>query len=153
MGRPDRVEQGVARALEIRVRAAPGPVEPDALGLPRPVLRWEPTRTDIDGIKETVQHIGRICGETGLARVQLEDHDDDPYWGLTTAWHQLGTTRMARSETSGVVDADCRVFGTSNLYMAGGSVMPTPGRANPTLTIVALSLRLADHLASEVSRL
>lgn len=127
--------------------------ETDALGLPRPVLRWNPTGTDIDGIKETVQHIGRICGETGLARVQIEDHDDDPYWGLTTAWHQLGTTRMAESEISGVVDVNCRVFGTGNLYMAGGSVMPTAGRANPTLTIVALSLRLADHLASEVTRL
>jgi len=127
--------------------------ETDALGLPRPVLRWDPTRRDIDGIIETVQHFGRLCGEAGLARVQIEDHDADPYWNLTTAWHQLGTTRMAETETSGVVDANCRVFGTSNLYMAGGSVMPTAGRANPTLTIVALSIRLADHLASEVSRL
>jgi choline dehydrogenase-like flavoprotein len=53
---------------------------------------------------------------------------------------------MAESETSGVVDPDLRVHGTPNLFFAGGSVFPTSGRANPTLTIVALSIRLADHL-------
>ena len=52
----------------------------------------------------------------------------------------------------GVVDADCRVHGIDNLYVAGSSVFPTSGAANPTLTIVALALRLADHLAGRPSR-
>jgi choline dehydrogenase-like flavoprotein len=53
---------------------------------------------------------------------------------------------MAADERHGVVDRDCRVFGLENLYMAGASVFPTGGWMNPTLTLVALTLRLADHL-------
>jgi choline dehydrogenase-like flavoprotein len=63
-------------------------------------------------------------------------------------WHHLGTTRMHRDPTKGVVDEHCRVHDVSNLYLAGSSVFPTGGYANPTLTIVALALRLADRLKS-----
>ena len=62
--------------------------------------------------------------------------------------HHIGTTRMADDPRRGVVDADCRVHGKANLWIAGSSVFPTAGWANPTLTIVALALRLADHLAT-----
>jgi choline dehydrogenase-like flavoprotein len=58
----------------------------------------------------------------------------------------MGTTRMAESPGRGVVDSDCRVFGLENLYVAGSSVFPTSGLANPTLTLVALALRLGDRL-------
>jgi choline dehydrogenase-like flavoprotein len=61
--------------------------------------------------------------------------------------HTMGTTRMANDPRDGVVDTDCRVFGTDNLYIAGGSVFPTAGHANPTWMYLALALRLADHLA------
>jgi len=60
--------------------------------------------------------------------------------------HHMGTTRMHDDPRQGVVDSDCRVQGVSNLYVAGSSVFPTGGYANPTLTIVALALRLAEHL-------
>jgi choline dehydrogenase-like flavoprotein len=60
--------------------------------------------------------------------------------------HHMGATRMHDSPEHGVVDADCRVHGTTNLYVAGPSVFPTYGYANPMLTVVALALRLADHL-------
>jgi choline dehydrogenase-like flavoprotein len=60
--------------------------------------------------------------------------------------HHLGTTRMSDSPVNGVVDRNCKVFGMSNLYVAGSSVFPTGGHANPTLTLIALTLRLADHL-------
>jgi choline dehydrogenase-like flavoprotein len=58
----------------------------------------------------------------------------------------MGTTRMSSDPTRGVVDADCRVHGYANLYIAGSSVFPTSGWANPTLTIIALAHRLAAHL-------
>lgn len=61
-------------------------------------------------------------------------------------WHHLGATRMHRDPEQGVVDADCRVHGVSNLFVAGGPVFPTGGTAPPTLTIVALALRLAEHI-------
>jgi choline dehydrogenase-like flavoprotein len=54
---------------------------------------------------------------------------------------------MAVNAESGVVDPNCRVFGTQNLYVSGSSIFPTSGHANPTLTIVALAIRLAEHLA------
>jgi choline dehydrogenase-like flavoprotein len=60
--------------------------------------------------------------------------------------HHLGTTRMSDSPVNGVVDSNCKVFGMSNLYVAGSSIFPTGGHANPTLTLIALTLRLADHL-------
>ena len=62
-------------------------------------------------------------------------------------WHHTGTTRMHDDPAQGVVDADCRVHGVSNLFVAGSSVFPTGGTAAPTLTIVALALRLADHIS------
>ncbi|HTH15324.1 MAG TPA: GMC family oxidoreductase, partial [Magnetospirillum sp.] len=60
--------------------------------------------------------------------------------------HHMGTLRMAEDEVHGVVDRNCRVFGMDNLYVAGSAVFPTSSHANPTLTLVALSARLAEHL-------
>ncbi len=61
----------------------------------------------------------------------------------------MGTTRMSQDPKQGVVDPDGKVHGIANLYMAGSSVFPTGGWANPTLTILALSMRLGDHLAGK----
>ena len=69
---------------------------------------------------------------------------------MSLSWHHMGTTRMATSPREGVVDANCRVHGMTNFFVAGSSVFPTSGHANPTLTIVALALRLADHLQADV---
>ena len=66
--------------------------------------------------------------------------------------HHMGTTRMHRDPRHGVVDADCRVHGLANLFVAGSSVFPTGGYVNPTLTLVALALRLADHLKVVLGR-
>ena len=68
--------------------------------------------------------------------------------GRAMYWHHLGTTRMHRDPAKGVVDEHCQVHGVPNLFLAGSSVFPTGGYANPTLTIVALALRLADRLKS-----
>jgi choline dehydrogenase-like flavoprotein len=63
----------------------------------------------------------------------------------------MGTTRMHRDPRQGVVDPNCRVHGVGNLYVAGASVYPTSGSANPTLTLVALGLRLSDHLRAAIA--
>jgi choline dehydrogenase-like flavoprotein len=65
-------------------------------------------------------------------------------------WHHMGTTRMADAPEAGVVDADSRVHGVSNLFAAGSSVFTTGGIGAPTLTIVALALRLADRIKRSV---
>jgi choline dehydrogenase-like flavoprotein len=59
---------------------------------------------------------------------------------------------MARDPAEGVVDANCRVFGVHNLSLAGSAVFPTSGQANPTLTLVALAVRLAHHIDAEAGR-
>jgi choline dehydrogenase-like flavoprotein len=65
-------------------------------------------------------------------------------------YHHAGTTRMAEDPAAGVVDPNCQVHGVSGLFVAGGSAFPTSAYANPTLTVVAMSLRLADHLAASL---
>jgi choline dehydrogenase-like flavoprotein len=72
--------------------------------------------------------------------------DEHPSTLFEGNFHHLGTTRMHPDPNGGVVDADCRVHGIRNLYVAGSSVFPAYGCSNPTLTLVALALRLADHL-------
>ena len=124
----------------------------DALGQPLPVLHWAPGETEKESMLRSATLIGQMVGEHGLGRFEFEDFDR-PFWGTTTSWHQLGTTRMAVSPREGVVDVNARVHGTRNLFVASGSVMPTGGRANPTLTILALTIRLGDHLKQEITTL
>lgn len=75
-------------------------------------------------------------------------YSESPTWSysLRGGYHHMGTTRMSDDPRAGVVDKNCRVHGTENLFIAGSSVFPTGGSANPTLTITQLALRLADHL-------
>ena len=71
---------------------------------------------------------------------------------MTRTRTDVGTTRMSADPSLGVVDNDCQVHGVSGLYIAGSSVFPTSSHANPTLTILAVSLRLADHLVRVANR-
>ena len=82
----------------------------------------------------------------GLGRVHSRVEPGGGWPRGQGGYHHMGATRMSDSEHTGVVDKNCRVFGVDNLYVAGSSVFPTVGYANPTYTIVALALRLADHL-------
>jgi choline dehydrogenase-like flavoprotein len=133
--------------------------EEDRLGLKRVVLDWCLLPIDRRTIRKTVFAVAAYFARTGIGSVKLEDwlHDDeapvpdvatDPWLGA--GWHHMGTTRMAAKPSEGVVDADARVHAIDNLYIAGSSVFATSGHANPTLTIVQLTLRLADHLAKKL---
>lgn len=125
----------------------------DELGQAQTILHWSPSLFDRDSIVRSTILIGQACGAAELGRVELEDHFDARYWDASTTWHALGTTRIARAPEDGVVTEDLRVHGARNLFIAGGSVMPSGGRANPTLTIVALTIRLGDFLKSELGML
>ena len=85
----------------------------------------------------------------GRVESPLLTAQDEPWPISRDASHHMGTTRMGTDPSTSVVDPDCRVHGIDNLYVAGSSVFPASGYANPTLTIIALALRLGDHLASE----
>lgn len=120
----------------------------DALGVPRVRVDWQLGELERRSVERSLELIGRHLGALGVARLLSHPRQNDRFWEdeVTGGSHHLGTTRMHRDPRRGVVDADCRVHGMANLYVAGSSVFPTTGYANPTLTIVALALRLADRL-------
>jgi choline dehydrogenase-like flavoprotein len=122
----------------------------DALGIPRIALDWRLSELDKRSLLAGHLAIAEELGRTGLGRLQIDDwlSADLTGWApeLVGGHHHMGTTRMSRDPGQGVVDPSSRVHGIANLYVAGSSVFPTSGSANPTLTIVALSLRLAEEL-------
>jgi hypothetical protein len=124
--------------------------ERDALGLFKSRIDWRLTELDRHSSAAMVQMLATQWGENNQARVRipewLVDGRDDWAANFKDVGHHIGTTRMADSAERGVVDRNCRVHEVDNLYMAGASVFATSGHVNPTLTIVALALRLADHL-------
>lgn len=88
---------------------------------------------------------------SGIGRVRLEDYItglNNLYWPEYAGggWHHMGTTKMGNSPKTGVVDSDCKVFGINNLFVAGSSCFPTSGAVNPTYSLIALSLRLSNHI-------
>jgi choline dehydrogenase-like flavoprotein len=87
----------------------------------------------------------------GLGKLRLERDRGTPQIFLPSIHHHMGTTRMHEDPKQGVVDSTCRVHGVSNLYIASSSVFPTGGYANPTLTIIALALRVADQVKAAMS--
>jgi choline dehydrogenase-like flavoprotein len=122
--------------------------ERDRLGMPRAAVDWRFGSLERDALRQFNGLIAQAVGEAGLGRIRILDDEPETGWprGVRGAWHQIGTTRMDSDPSRGVVDQDCRIHGLANLYIAGSSVFPTSGYTNPTLTIVALALRLADHM-------
>jgi len=122
----------------------------DSLGLRRVSLNWIADELDKRTIlalaKETAKEFARL----DFGRVKLEDYilsnDTEIDFSLGHC-HQMGTTRMSKLSENGVVDSNSKVFGIDNLFIAGSSIFPRSGGVNPTLSIVQLSLRLAEHLS------
>ena len=128
----------------------------DRFGLPRAKLTWRLNSLDKLTVRKSVEliaqeferlHIGRVTPDRWLV-------SDDRTWPdfVRGGYHHLGTTRMGSNPRTSVVNSDCRVHGLANLYVAGSSVFPTGSHVNPTLTITALALRLAQHLKLELNR-
>jgi choline dehydrogenase-like flavoprotein len=131
--------------------------EKDELGMPRVTLNWKLTELDKHSFRELYKTIGQEVGRAGVGRVQLMDwlqDENNQEWppSLGGGWHHMGTTRMADNPRDGVVDLNCQVYGISNLFLAGSSCFATSGSANPTLTILALTLRLSDHLKAIIKQ-
>jgi choline dehydrogenase-like flavoprotein len=121
----------------------------DAFGTPRARIDWRISDRERRTAVYLGEAIGRSFADAGLPVPVLQDwvNDNRPEDAVFyDVAHPTGTTRMARTPEEGVVDQDCKVFDVDNLYIAGSSVFPTGGHANPTLTIVALAIRLADTI-------
>jgi choline dehydrogenase-like flavoprotein len=126
--------------------------ERDALNMRKLRLTWRPTPAEHGALGQNLATLARSFGAWNSAvRVMIADSADWPDPEIGWGNHHMGTTRMATEPSRGVVNADCRVHGISNFYVAGSSVFPSCGPVNPTLTIVALALRLADHIKAKGS--
>jgi choline dehydrogenase-like flavoprotein len=121
--------------------------EKDALGLPRLKLQMRIADADFTLYRQTLGELGRqlLASKTGMLRFNCTRRED---WLKNMDWghHHLGTARMHGDPKQGVVDADCKVHGIANLFVAGSAVFPTYGASNPTLNLLAVTLRLANHL-------
>lgn len=147
--------------LETRIEQAPNPrsritlsSKKDALGLNRLRLDWQRGELEEKTLKTMGIALGNEFGRLNLGRVQLPKwlaEDGDSEW-MGGSFHHMGTTRMADNPKMGVVNKNCRIHGVNNLYVAGSSVFPTSGFVNPTFTIIALALRLADHLKQQMGK-
>ncbi|MEX2405704.1 MAG: GMC family oxidoreductase [Actinomycetota bacterium] len=122
----------------------------DLFGNPLTRLEWSIGELDRRSLRALHAALDEDFRRRGFGRVESPlISGEDEQWPISTdANHHLGTTRMGDDPSTSVVDRDCRLHGLDNLYVVGSSVFATSGYANPTLTIVALALRLADHLAA-----
>jgi choline dehydrogenase-like flavoprotein len=143
---PIMVEQTPHRDNRIRLSS-----ENDRYGIPKLLIDWEVKQEDKDNVWKTLTIAARGVGASSLGRLRLLREREDRLWEdqLGFSHHHMGTTRMAETYQDGVVDKVQKVFGTSNLYISGSSVFSTGGHVPPTLTIVALTIRLAEHLIAE----
>jgi len=152
----DIVDSANARAFTLGCGLEPEPDpdrrltltgERDALGMPRLKLHMRIADSDFARYRTTLKELGRqlLSSGAGMIRLNRKTRAD---WFSQMDWgnHHMGTTRMSADPKTGVVDANLAVYGVANLYVAGSSVFPTYGASNPTMNLVALTLRLADHL-------
>ena len=114
-------------------------------------LCWRLRDIDLRSVLRSHVLLDEALRRAGLGYLRLRKEQAQEWQSsVEPAKHHMGTTRMHEDPARGVVDRDCRVHGVENLFIAGSSVFPSAGFANPTLTIVALSLRLADICARSV---
>lgn len=144
-----------AYLLKNHVEETPNPdsrvtlsVKRDPLNRPQPQLKWKLSPIDQDGVIRAQRLIAHEVGRSGFGRMRIEmaDGANDFLEKAVGTGHHMGTTRMDDDPARGVTDGDAKVHHTGNLYVAGSSLFPRCGWSNPTLTIVATSIRLADHL-------
>jgi choline dehydrogenase-like flavoprotein len=133
----------------------------DALGMRRAQLDWQLLDIDRRSIKVLMETLALEYKRLGWGEVVPSKwlYDETATWRTDPlisshpigGYHHMGGVRMGETAQTAVVDANCQVFESPNLYIAGSGVFPTGGWANPTVTIMALALRLGDHLGQKLS--
>jgi choline dehydrogenase-like flavoprotein len=126
----------------------------DALGLPQLRIDWRYGPQDIESVRRTLDLAAQEIERSGIGRLTYERDtlEEDLMRFGAYGGHHIGTARMGVDPRTSVVDANCRVHSVDNLYVAGSAVFPTSSQANPTLTLIAMSLRLGQHLSQRLAR-
>jgi choline dehydrogenase-like flavoprotein len=164
--RAEGMDPKTAIVLRVLCEQEPNPAsrvtlvrDKDRLGMRRIQLDWRLTDADRLSMVTTLQHVTTEIARRGLGRARFDIKGyqdlfpaagDSLDFEVNTGSHHIGTARMAASPRDGVVDPDAKVHSVANLYLAGSSVFPTNGANTPTFTIIALALRLADHLHAQL---
>ena len=148
--------------LVVRLEQQPNPnsrvlldKELDSLGVPRAILHWDMTAVEKRSLRKIIELIGKEAGLSAFGRVKMDvslQDEKNPELPEHTSggWHHMGTTRMDNDPKRGVTDGNGKVHGIDNLYTAGSSNFTTGGGVNPTLTVVAVSIRLSDHIKEKI---
>lgn len=125
----------------------------DALGMPRLRIDWRYSPEDIASVRGTLDLIAQELERSGAGRLEYDRDtlEEDLMRFGAYGGHHIGTARMGTDPRTSVVDADCRVHSVHDLFVAGSAAFPTSSQANPTLTLIALSLRLGKHLAQRLA--
>jgi len=118
----------------------------DLYGQALPAVHHECTETDRRSLLTLHEHLVQEFPRVGIGTLETTLDQEQPWPINLDASHHMGTTRMGSDPATSVVRPDLRLHDVENVYLAGASVFPTSGSANPTFTIVALSIRLAEHL-------
>ncbi|MCC6407941.1 MAG: GMC family oxidoreductase [Planctomycetes bacterium] len=124
--------------------------ERDEYGQPETVVRHRPTARDKSSLIALHAALREELAANGFGKLDSSLERAEPWPIDQDASHHLGTTRMGRDPRRSVVDAELKLHAVPNVWLAGGSVFPTSGSANPTFTITALSIRLAEHLRAKL---
>lgn len=126
----------------------------DGLGQRKAKVNWQLAEEDLHTTQVFIKTLGEQLAAHFNTRIRIPEWLSSPYENWTAQFrdvsHHMGTTRMSATAKEGVVDKNCRMHALDNLYVAGSSVFTTSGQVNPTLTIVSLALRLADHLKHQL---
>lgn len=120
----------------------------DALDMPRLVVDWRYTQGDLETVRRALELLAQDLAASGVGRFEYDPQSVEYEMTRYGAYggHHIGTARMGAGPRTSVVNADCRVHDVDNLFLAGAATFATSSQANPTLTVVALALRLARHL-------
>jgi len=125
----------------------------DRFGLPKVILDWKAGRQELASIREFTLRCDRAMRAAGLAHLEIAEDltNSQPRFlsNLHDIYHQTGGARIAGSKRDGVADRNLRVFGTTNLYVAGAATFRTTSNANVTFVALAFATRLVDHLTSQ----
>ncbi len=176
--RPDKVVRSAFQHFVLRQPASIGSTQPhlgiggeqqpnpnsrvmlsdqkDILGVPRTRLEWKLTEAETRSMQFFTRSIAEEWRRLGLAEIKLDQirfsgRENGEHGGYVDSNHHIGTTRMGTDPNVSVVDPDCRVHGYENLYIGSSAVFPTGGFSNPTLTVIALCLRIADDVKQRLA--
>lgn len=126
----------------------------DALGMPQIKVDWRYGKDDIESVRRTLDVMAYEFKESGVGKFEYNRDSLEEELMRFGAYggHHIGTARMGTDMRTSVVDSDCKVHDVRNLFIAGSAVFPTSSQANPTLTLIAMALRLGDKLSRIVTK-